>query len=153
MMRMSNRRPGDPPKKGYETRVPENARYADVSAKVSSGRTAAKVKYLTNRQVLRRRGESRQRALVAARCRLHRRLIPADRRRPDRAHHSLVDALEAAGPLASVGGDALAVRRHLGLGLRHVDDVRERLRHGRVALEAKAAARRLGRRGNYDEGP
>jgi len=57
-MRTSNNGISGPPKKGYETRVPDNARYADVSAKVASGRTAAKVKYLTNRQVLRRRDET-----------------------------------------------------------------------------------------------
>ncbi|KAK7233266.1 large ribosomal subunit rRNA binding protein [Aureococcus anophagefferens] len=49
-MRMSNNGIAGPPKRGYETRVPENARYADVRAKVSSGTTQAKVKYLTNRQ-------------------------------------------------------------------------------------------------------
>jgi centrosomal protein CEP41 len=57
-MRMSNNGIAGPPKRGYETRVPENARYADVRAKVSSGTTQAKVKYLTNRQVLMRRDET-----------------------------------------------------------------------------------------------
>ena len=57
-MRMSNNGVQGPPKRGYETRVPENPKYADASAKVNSGATQNKVKYLTNRQVLMRRDET-----------------------------------------------------------------------------------------------
>lgn len=57
-MRTSNNGISGPPKKGYETRVPDSVRYADVAAKVSTGKVASKVRYLTNRQVLMRRDET-----------------------------------------------------------------------------------------------
>ena len=43
MMRMRNRDPRDQStKKGYGTKVPENAKYANTQAKVSSGNTRAR---------------------------------------------------------------------------------------------------------------
>ena len=58
MMRTSSNGRSDSVKKGYERKVPESARYANTQAKVSTGRTQAKVRYLTNREVLRRRDET-----------------------------------------------------------------------------------------------
>ncbi|KAJ8603791.1 hypothetical protein CTAYLR_000193 [Chrysophaeum taylorii] len=49
---------GGPPKKGLETRVPEAKKYAHIQARLSTGPTQNKVKYLTNNQVLRRRDET-----------------------------------------------------------------------------------------------